>query len=103
MKNNKSTTDSKIPILGDIPGLGALFHHKTSSIVKQELIILLTPYVVRTPSDIARMSQDERGRARMAPTAFTQPELNQYLEAGEQKNAPPDSLAPPVVNPRSAR
>jgi len=103
MKNNKSSTDSKIPILGDIPGLGALFHHKTSSIVKQELIILLTPYVVRTPSDLARMSQDERGRARMAPKAFSQPELNQFLEAGEQKNAPPDSLAPPVVNPRSAR
>jgi general secretion pathway protein D len=98
MKNSKSSTDSKIPILGDIPGLGAVFHHKTSSNVKQELIILLTPYVVRTPSDLARMSQDERGRARMAPKAFTQPELNQYLDAGEPNNAPP-----PVVNPRQAR
>jgi type II secretory pathway component GspD/PulD (secretin) len=98
MKNSKSTTDSKVPILGDIPGLGAVFHHKTSSNVKQELIILLTPYVVRTPSDLARMSQDERGRARMAPKAFTQPELNQFLDAGAQNNA-----APPVVNPRMAR
>ena len=63
MKNNKSTTDSKIPLLGDIPGIGLLFHHKVSSMTKQELIILLTPYVVRTPGDLARMSQDERGRA----------------------------------------
>jgi general secretion pathway protein D len=102
MKNSKSSTDSKVPILGDIPGLGALFHHKTSSNVKQELIILLTPYVVRTPSDLARMSQDERGRARMSPKAFTQPELNQYLDPGEQKNAAPDST-PPVANPRLAR
>jgi general secretion pathway protein D len=102
MKNSKSSTDSKVPILGDIPGLGALFHHKTSSNVKQELIILLTPYVVRTPSDLARMSQDERGRARLAPKAFTQPELNQYLDPGEQKNAASDST-PPVANPRAAR
>jgi general secretion pathway protein D len=99
MKNSKSTTDSKIPLLGDIPGLGKLFHHKVSSNVKQELIILLTPYVVRTPTDLARMSQDERGRAKMAPKAFTQPELNQYLESGEPKAPPAPNAAPPVANP----
>jgi general secretion pathway protein D len=94
MKNNKSSTDSKIPILGDIPGLGKLFHHKTSSITKQELIILLTPYVVRTPGDLARMSQDERGRVSMTPKALPQKELNQFLESGE-----PKTPAPPVANP----
>jgi general secretion pathway protein D len=98
MKNSKSSTDSKIPLLGDIPGLGALFHHKTSSLIKQELIILVTPYVVRTPTDLARMSQDERGRAPLAPKAFSQQELNQYLESGEPKT-PPANAAPPVANP----
>jgi type II secretory pathway component GspD/PulD (secretin) len=102
MKNNKSSTDSKIPLLGDIPGLGQLFHHKTSSIVKQELIILVTPYVVRTPMDLARMSQDERGRAVLAPKAFSQKDLNQYLESGEPK-APAPSPAPPVANPGRPR
>jgi type II secretory pathway component GspD/PulD (secretin) len=97
MKNSKSSTDSKIPILGDIPGLGQLFHHKVASTVKQELIIFLTPYVLRTPSDLARMSQDERGRAKMVPKSFTQPELNQYLDPGEQKNAVPNA-APPGAN-----
>jgi type II secretory pathway component GspD/PulD (secretin) len=98
MQNNKTSTDSKIPILGDIPGLGLLFHHKVTSLIKQELIILLTPYVVRTPTDLARMTQDERGRERMSPKGFTQPELNQYLESGEPK-APP----PPVANPPRSR
>jgi general secretion pathway protein D len=97
MKNNKSSTDSKIPILGDIPGLGALFHHKTSSVTKQELIILMTPYVVRTPTDLARMSQEERGRAPMAPKAFTQKEMNQFLGPGQFKT-PPTNSAPPVAN-----
>jgi len=102
MKNSKSSTDSKVPLLGDIPGLGALFHHKVSSNVKQELVILLTPYVVRTPSDLARMSQNERGRASMAPRAFPQTELNRYLEPGEQRNAATNA-PPPGARPLPAR
>ena len=102
MKNNKTSTDSKIPLLGDIPGLGQLFHHKTSNTTKQELIILLTPYVVRTPTDLARMSQDERGRMPMAPKAFPQKELNQYLESGEP-NSPPANAVPPVAIPTRPR
>jgi general secretion pathway protein D len=89
MQNSRSSTDSKIPILGDIPLLGALFHHKLQSDTKTELIILLTPYVVKTPSDLARMSADERGRAQLAPKAFSQAELNQYLEGGQSKPPPP--------------
>jgi general secretion pathway protein D len=103
MKNIKSSTDSKIPLLGDIPGIGALFHHKIQSVTKQELIILLTPYVVRTPTDLARMSQDERGRAPLPPKAFTQPELNQYLESGEPRPPPGTNSSPPVANPSRPR
>ncbi len=97
MKNSKSDTDSKIPLLGDIPGLGALFHHKVHYIAKQELIIMLTPYVVRTPADLARMSSDERGRTEMAPKAFTEKEMNRYLEGGKPTLAP--EPAPPVAIP----
>jgi type II secretory pathway component GspD/PulD (secretin) len=103
MKNSKTSTDSKIPILGDIPGLGQLFHHKIQSTVKQELIILLTPYVVRTPTDLARMSQDERGRPPLAPKAFSQKELNQYLESGEPKPLPATNSAPPLAIPPRQR
>ncbi len=92
MQNSRSSTDSKIPILGDIPLLGALFHHKVQADTKTELIILLTPFVVKTPSDLARMSDDERGRAQMAPKAFSQQELNQFLETGQSK--PPPAAAP---------
>jgi general secretion pathway protein D len=98
MQNNRTSTDSKIPILGDIPGLGVLFHHKLTSDSKTELIIMLTPYVIRTPGDLARMSADERGREEMAPKAFTQKEYNQYLETG-QSNSPP--VAVPVGTPRA--
>jgi general secretion pathway protein D len=98
MKDNTTSTDSKIPLLGDIPGLGKLFHHKTSSTVKQELIILVTPYVVRTPMDLARMSADERGRTPMIQKSVPQKELNQFLERGQSKT-PGTGSAPPVANP----
>jgi general secretion pathway protein D len=98
MQNSKSSTDSKIPILGDIPGIGLLFHHKISANTKTELIIMLTPYVVQTPADLARMSADERGRAQLAPKAFTQQEMNQYV-GSPAPTVPAPAPTPPVANP----
>lgn len=39
--------DTKVPLLGDIPGLGWLFHNKTDVTRKSELFILLTPTLVK--------------------------------------------------------
>ncbi|HWD21384.1 MAG TPA: hypothetical protein VHB20_19110 [Verrucomicrobiae bacterium] len=102
MQNSKSSTDSKIPVLGDIPLLGALFHHKVSADTKTELLIFLTPYVVKTPMDLARMSVDERSRADLSPKAFTEKDLNRYLDAppvvpsvGAPDNGSPSATASP--------
>jgi type II secretion system protein D len=42
--------DKKIPLLGDIPVLGALFRQFRENSSKTELLIVLTPHVVRSPS-----------------------------------------------------
>jgi len=44
-KDKQSTVD-KVPILGDIPLLGALFRSKKETAVKREVIIVLTPFVL---------------------------------------------------------
>jgi general secretion pathway protein D len=88
MQDNTTVTDSKIPLLGDIPGLGLLFHHKVSSVQKTELIIFLTPYVIRSPEDLVRMTIDERSRVDLAPKAFSEKELNQYLAPQPPAPAP---------------
>ena len=48
------TTDDrrikKIPVLGNIPGLGALFRSTTSTRGRKELLILLTPQVLVNPT-----------------------------------------------------
>lgn len=51
---NVSKTISKVPILGSIPILGYLFKTEGTQTTKQNLIILLTPHIIRTPSDIDR-------------------------------------------------
>ena len=38
---------SKVPLLGDLPGIGALFRSTTESSAKQELLIFVTPKIVK--------------------------------------------------------
>lgn len=46
-QENVLTTKSKVPLLGDIPLLGALFRTERSSTTKTELYIVITPRIVR--------------------------------------------------------
>ena len=51
-----TTTDvSKVPLLGDIPVLGALFRNTTTRKNKTNLLLLLTPYIIRDPSDFEQI------------------------------------------------
>ncbi len=46
VSTDKSVGRTKIPILGDIPLLGALFRSDVRNSVRTELLVLLTPYVL---------------------------------------------------------
>ena len=87
MENGKTETESKIPILGDIPFLGAAFKRKIKSNTKTELIIFLTPHVVHLPSQLAGLSAREKSNAEMVPKAFTEQELNKFLDTVPVKPA----------------
>jgi general secretion pathway protein D len=52
MRDEISTSRTKIPILGDIPLLGALFRTDEKKKVKKNLLLFLTPYILRSPSDL---------------------------------------------------
>ncbi|MBM4360313.1 MAG: type II secretion system secretin GspD [Deltaproteobacteria bacterium] len=51
-QRNKLT---KIPILGDIPILGALFRKNETTNQKSNLLLVLTPHIVRDPADLRRI------------------------------------------------
>jgi general secretion pathway protein D len=52
MRNYLSHQETKIPILGDIPLLGALFRQTKNTMSKSNLILVLTPYIIREQSDL---------------------------------------------------
>lgn len=52
----------KTPFLGDIPGLGWLFKTKTKTRNKTNLMILLTPHIVKDAADLATVSDQQRAK-----------------------------------------
>jgi type II secretory pathway component GspD/PulD (secretin) len=46
IRTNDETTVSKMPIVGDIPIIGALFRHKNSTKEERELIVFITPRII---------------------------------------------------------
>ncbi len=80
MESDKSSTDSKIPFLGDIPVLGNLFKRKVRSAGKSELLIFLTPHIVRTPTELTAMSEKEKKQTQLMPKSFSEDELDRFLE-----------------------
>ena len=52
MRDRVSTSEDKIPILGDIPLLGVLFRRQSTTTQKTNLLLFLTPYIIRSPADL---------------------------------------------------
>ncbi len=47
-----SRAEEKIPVLGDIPVLGALFRKRQNTTEKRNLVLILTPYIIRSQDDL---------------------------------------------------
>jgi general secretion pathway protein D len=62
---------SKVPLLGDIPILGRLFRSDAHSDEKVNLIVFLTPHVIRNSDDLSRVSDDRKTGFR-----FSHPEVD---------------------------
>jgi general secretion pathway protein D len=86
--DTKSSSDTKVPILGDIPFLGNLFKYSTKSADKTELLIFLTPHIVQTPSQLVPLSVRERSQTPAINSSVSEKELDQYLERVPLKKNP---------------
>ena len=56
IKDKVVNTKNKIPFLGDIPILGYLFSQKGTKIEKRDLLIFLTPHVLKENGHIDSVS-----------------------------------------------
>jgi len=60
IKDKRDRTTRGIPVLKDIPILGYLFGTKVNTVDKTELLILITPRVIGTALDAARVTESMR-------------------------------------------
>ena len=49
MRDDLTTTTSQIPVVGNLPLVGFMFRNKNEEIEKREILVLVTPHIVREP------------------------------------------------------
>lgn len=59
---DQTETTRRVPYLGDIPVLGRLFRFDSTDIQRTELLIIMTPYVMRTDEHVAWLNMRESER-----------------------------------------
>lgn len=62
IQSRDSQSETKVPLLGDIPVLGALFRTTSGRNSKTELLVVLTVDVLRTDEDVKQMSIEQRDK-----------------------------------------
>lgn len=51
IENRTTDRNSRIPLLGDIPGLGAVFQSQQKQMTRTELLLAITPTIINEPAD----------------------------------------------------
>jgi len=64
IRDNATKGSTGIPFLSSIPVIGALFGTQTQDGLRTELVVVITPRVVRTPLDARRVGEEMRDRMR---------------------------------------
>lgn len=60
IQDQASRGSKQVPILGDIPGIGAAFSARDNAVKKTELVILITPRVVRDGAESRLVTEEYR-------------------------------------------
>ncbi|MDB5356660.1 MAG: gspD 1 [Phycisphaerales bacterium] len=101
MEDRKTSTVSKVPILGDIPWIGELFRRTQVSKSKTELLIFLTPHVAQQPDALKPMSDDEMRGTKLTPHAVEPGTFDDQMR-GMRRGASPQirPADPPSTQPQ---
>jgi general secretion pathway protein D len=78
MRTEITDNETKVPILGDIPGLGFFFKKKFKNKTKTELVLLITPHVLTAPTQ-----GEEVTRRRMGDLSEKREQILSYIEQME--------------------
>src|SRR5688500_3023701 len=85
VQDSTSSTNEKVPVLGDLPLLGALFRYETRKQTKTNLMVFLRPVIMRE-------STSYRG--------VTSERYRDMLQEQERSAIPPSPVLPDIQTPR---
>ena len=94
IQDTEDETINKVPFLGDIPGLGWLFKTRTKVRKKTNLMILLTPNIVKDAADLAAISEQQKARFGEASSRTGGVNVQQELSGSGNKPAGAPAEAP---------
>jgi general secretion pathway protein D len=96
VKSYETETESKVPLLGHIPLLGELFTHRSNEEQQDNLLVILTPYVIDKSAELSQLQRQlgELGRVQQVYNS----EIFPVVE-GETAPEPASKPAPSPVQP----
>lgn len=80
MRDAIQNSEDKVPVLGDIPILGALFRKTNKQKRKTNLLLILTPYIIRDPGDLREIFERKMQERQQM--------IDRYFVFGEDKFEP---------------
>lgn len=97
IKDNKTNSKQGLPVLQDLPLVGSLFSTTGIRTNRTELMVMLTPRVLRTDQDLREVGAELRDRltgVRLTPSGAVQPGPGAASLSGPQEPARNESVAP---------
>ncbi|QNA84114.1 type II secretion system secretin GspD [Sphingomonas sp. So64.6b] len=96
LSDDERRTIEKVPLLGDLPAIGALFRSKAKQRTKTNLMIFIRPTILRTPEDTRRVTEQRYGYLRLQQAGQSpnqEPSIDQLVR-DYMGAAPPIPSAP---------
>ncbi|MEG3124731.1 type II secretion system secretin GspD [Sphingomonas sp. GB1N7] len=105
LSDDERRTIEKIPLLGDIPGIGQLFRSKAKQRTKTNLMIFIRPTILRTPEDQRRVTEQRYGYLRLQQAGQNpdvEPSIDQLVRdyMGAAAPLPPAGKDGSIEDPR---
>ena len=104
IRDNSTNGKAGIPLLQDIPLLGKLFGANSKNQARTELLVVITPRVVRNDVDLIAIGQEMRERMKglpqqlPAPASF-EPSVNELIPRSQPVTRAAPAAAPAQVKP----
>ena len=78
IQENAGGLENKVPLLGDIPGLGFFFREEHQARTRSELVIIIKPHIIKSPVEAESVSQQMLANNSAHPNALNSGSMDIY-------------------------